>query len=232
MYKSKRYRKNQEMVPKEKSYTIPEAVGAVKKLANAKFDESVDIAFRLGVDPKYSDQMVRGNVVLPHGTGKTKKVVVLTKNSDKEAEAKKAQADYVGADDLIEKIKGGWFDFDVLVVTPEIMRDLSKLGKVLGPKGLMPSPKAGTVTNDIGQAVDEIKKGKVEFKVDKTGNVHIAIGKASFEEQKLQDNIEVAIKAVVSARPAAAKGQYIKTCSLSSTMGPGLRLDLKDAVSV
>jgi len=220
------------MVPKEKSYTIPEAVGAVKKLANAKFDESVDIAFRLGVDPKYSDQMVRGNVVLPHGTGKTKKVVVLTKNSDKEAEAKKAQADYVGADDLIEKIKGGWFDFDVLVVTPEIMRDLSKLGKVLGPKGLMPSPKAGTVTNDIGQAVDEIKKGKVEFKVDKTGNVHIAIGKASFEEQKLQDNIEVAIKAVVSARPAAAKGQYIKTCSLSSTMGPGLRLDLKDAVSV
>lgn len=229
MHKSKRYKKLEEVLEKKKLYSFPEAVAIIKKTSTAKFDESIDLALNLGVNPKYSDQMVRSTVVLPHGTGQSRKVVVLTNEESKEQEAKKAGADFIGFEDIIEKIKGGWFDFDVIVVTPGVMKDISKLGKVLGPKGLMPSPKAGTVTNDIEKAVKEIKKGKVEFKVDKTANLHMNVGKVSFTEDKIAENIAAAVLAVVKARPTAAKGQYIKSCTLSSTMGVGIKLDTKES---
>jgi large subunit ribosomal protein L1 len=203
--------------------TLEEAVRLLKEGRYAKFDESVDIAFRLGVNPKQSDQMVRGTVVLPHGTGKAKKICVLALG-EKVKEAEQAGAEYAGGEDLIEKIAGGWIDFDVVIATPDIMRAVGKLGRILGTKGLMPNPKSGTVTFDVRKAVEETKAGKVEFRVDKTSIINAAIGKVSFPEAKLVENAKTFIQAVLHARPAAAKGKYVQSLSLSSTMGPSFRI--------
>jgi large subunit ribosomal protein L1 len=200
-----------------------EAVKLVKEKAFAKFDETVEIAVRLGVDPRHADQVVRGTVVLPHGTGKSVRVLAITQG-DKAKEAEEAGADFVGID-YVAKIKDGWLDFDAIVATPDVMGQLGQLGKVLGPRGLMPSPKAGTVTFDIGKAIKEIKAGKIEFRVDRTGNLHAPIGRVSFDESKLQENLDAFMDTVVRAKPAAAKGTYIKTVTVSSTMGPGVRID-------
>jgi large subunit ribosomal protein L1 len=205
-------------------YPLAEAVRLVRGVKFAKFDESVDVAMLLGVDPKHADQMVRGTVVLPHGTGKSKRVAVIA-GGDRVKEAQDAGADYVGAEDMVEKIQGGFLDFEALVATPDMMRHVGKLGKILGPKGLMPNPKAGTVTPDVGKAVREIKAGKVEFRVDKTSIIHASIGKTSFDEKKLTENAETFIRAVQKAKPPAAKGKYFRTVSLSSTMGPGVEID-------
>ncbi len=220
----KNYLKSKELKTKDvQEYSLEEAVGLVKKAHFAKFDESVDISLRLGVNPKYSDQMVRGTVVLPHGTGKTKKICVIAAG-EKIKEAEEAGADYAGGDDLIEKISGGWIDFDVVIATPDVMRGVGKLGRILGTKGLMPNPKSGTVTFDIKKAVDETKAGKVEFRVDKTSIIHSPVGRVSFGEDKLVENARVLIQAVLQAKPAAAKGKYIRSMFLSSTMGPSFRL--------
>lgn len=220
----KNYLKAKEAAGQEdRQYTLEEAVGLVKKAKYAKFDESVDIAIRLGVNPKYSDQMVRGTVVLPHGTGKTKKICVIA-SGEKIKEAEAAGADYVGGDDLIEKIAGGWIDFDVVIATPDVMRGVGKLGRILGARGLMPNPKSGTVTFDLKKAVEETKAGKVEFRVDKSGIVHTIVGRVSFPEEKLVENVRTLVQAVVHARPAAAKGKYIRSIYLSSTMGPSFRI--------
>jgi large subunit ribosomal protein L1 len=208
-----------------KEYALEEAVGLVKKMAYAKFDETIDLAFNLGVDPRKSDQMVRGTVVLPHGSGKSLRVLVFAKG-EKEKEARDAGADFVGAEDLIEKITKGWLDFDKVVATPDIMGVVGKLGKVLGPRGLMPNPKLGTVTFDVSKAVKEIKAGKVEYKTEKAGVVHVPIGKVSFDEQKLVDNARAIIDSVNKAKPSTSKGRYLKKLSISSTMGPGLKVDL------
>jgi large subunit ribosomal protein L1 len=205
-------------------YGLAEAVKLVRDVRYAKFDESVDLAMLLGVDPKHADQMVRGTVVLPHGTGKSKRVAVIA-GGDKVKEAQEAGADHVGAEDLVEKIQGGFLDFEALVATPDMMRLVGKLGKVLGPKGLMPNPKAGTVTMEVGKAVREIKGGKIEFRVDKTAIIHAPIGKISFDEKKLEENASAFIRAVLKAKPAAAKGKYFRTVSVSSTMGPGVVID-------
>ncbi len=205
-------------------YGLAEAVKLVRDVRYAKFDESVDLAMLLGVDPKHADQMVRGTVVLPHGTGKSKRVAVIAAG-DKVKEAQEAGADHVGGEDLVEKIQGGFLDFEALVATPDMMRLVGKLGKVLGPKGLMPNPKAGTVTMDVGKAVREIKGGKIEFRVDKTAIIHAPIGKISFDEKKLEENASAFIRAVLKAKPAAAKGKYFRTVSVSSTMGPGVVID-------
>jgi len=202
---------------------LPEAVKLVKELASAKFDESVDVATRLGVDPRKADQLVRGTVVLPHGTGKTVRVLVIAQG-EKEAEAKEAGADYVGVE-FVDKIQQGWLDFDVCVATPDLMGKVGPLGRVLGPRGLMPTPKAGTVTFDIGRAVEEIKAGKIEFRVDKTGNVHAPIGKASFSQEQLEANLAAFMDQIVRAKPSAAKGTYLKSVTVSSTMGPGVSID-------
>jgi len=207
-----------------KEYALEEAVGLVKKMAYAKFDETVDLAFNLGVDPRKSDQMVRGTVVLPHGSGKSVRVLVFAKG-EKEKEARDAGADFVGAEDMVEKITKGWLDFDKVVATPDIMGVVGKLGKVLGPRGLMPNPKLGTVTFDVGKAVKEIKAGKVEYRAEKAGVVHVPIGKASFDEQKLIDNARAIIDSVNKAKPSTSKGRYLKKLSISSTMGPGLKVD-------
>ncbi len=207
-----------------KPYGLKEAVELVKKSAYAKFDESVDLALRLGVDPKQSDQMVRGTTVLPHGTGKKLRVLVFAKG-EKEQEAREAGADYVGADDLIEKIKGGWMDFDQAVATPDLMASVSKLGKILGPRGLMPNPKAGTVTFELGKAIADIRKGRVEYKIEKAGIVHVPVGKVSFDAQQLYDNAHTILESIIKAKPASSKGRYLKSVTLSSTMGPGIRLD-------
>lgn len=200
-----------------------EALRIVKENAFARFDETVEVAVRLGVDPRHADQIVRGTVVLPHGTGKTQRVLVLTQG-EKVREAEEAGADYVGME-YVEKIKEGWVDFDVAVATPDVMGQVGQLGRILGPRGLMPSPKAGTVTFDVGRAVREIKAGKIEFRVDRTGNVHAAIGRVSFEVEKLRENFEALMETIVRAKPAAAKGTYIRGVTVSSTMGPGVRID-------
>ncbi len=214
-----------EKVEKGKEYSLENAIQKVKELTYVKFDETVDIVFNLGVDPRKSDQMVRGTVVLPHGTGKTLRVLVFAKG-EKELEAKQAGADFVGADDLVEKINKGWLDFDKVVATPDIMGVVGKLGKVLGPRGLMPNPKLGTVTFDVAKAVKEIKAGKVEYKTEKAGVVHVPIGKVSFDAQKLLDNAKAIIDSVNKAKPSTSKGRYMKGISVSSTMGPGLRVDV------
>ena len=205
-------------------YALREAVDVVKKSAYAKFDESVDIALPLGVDPKRSDQMGRGTTALPHGTGKKVRVLVFAKG-DKEQEAREAGADYVGSDDLMEKIKGGWMDFDYAISTPDLMASVGKLGKQLGPRGLMPNPKTGTVTFEVGKAVAEIRKGRVEFKVEKAGIVQVAVGKVSFDIDKLYDNPSPILESVIKAKPASCKGRYLKSATISSTMGPGVQLD-------
>jgi large subunit ribosomal protein L1 len=205
-------------------YSLREAVALVKQTAYAKFDESVDLALRLGIDPKRSDQMVRGTTVLPHGSGKKVRVVVFAKG-EKEQEARAAGADYVGADDLIEKIKGGWMEFDQAIATPDLMGAVGKLGKVLGPRGLMPNPKTGTVTFEVGKAIAEIRKGRVEYKAEKTGIVQVPVGKVSFDPDKLYDNASAVLESVLKAKPASVKGRYLRSATISSTMGPGIRLD-------
>ena len=223
---SKRYAQAATLVDRKKNYPLQEAVALLKEMPKAKFDETVELSVSLGLDPEKTDQLVRGTVVLPHGTGTTRKVLVFCKG-EREIEARQAGADYIGAADLIEKIQGGWLDFDVAIATPELMRDVSKLGKVLGPRGLMPNPKVGTVTEDVAKAVTEVKKGKVEFKMDKLANLHVVIGKLSFAEPQLAENAQAVLGAVVRAKPAAAKGQFIKRVSVSSTMSPGVFLDVK-----
>lgn len=208
-----------------KEYSIEEAISLVKEGAVAKFDETVDMAINLGVDAKKSDQMVRGTVVLPYGTGKSVRVLVFAKG-EKEKEAKEAGADYVGAEDLVEKIQQGWLEFDKTVATPDLMGLVGKLGKILGPRGLMPNPKLGTVTFDIAKAVNEIKAGKVEYKVEKAGIVHVPVGKASFDKEKLLENTMAILKSVTKAKPATSKGKYIKKITLSSTMGHGIKIDI------
>ena len=208
----------------DRPHTIEEAVPLMQKVKFAKFDETVELAMRLGVDPKHADQMVRGTVVLPNGLGKSKKVLAIA-GADKQREAKDAGADHIGGEELVEKIQGGWMDFDAVVATPDMMRAVGKLGKVLGPRGLMPNPKTGTVTMDIGRAVKEIKAGKVEFRVDKTGIIHAPVGKTSFATDSLVANTHALVDSIVRAKPAAAKGKYLKSVTLSSTMGPGVRID-------
>lgn len=212
-----------------KEYGIEEAVDLLKKSAQAKFDETVELAVNLGVDPKKSDQMVRGSVLLPHGTGKKVRVLVFAKG-EKEKEAERAGADFVGGDDLIEKIKQGWLDFDKAVATPDMMGSVGKIGKILGPRGLMPNPKMGTVTFDVGKAVAELKAGKVEFRVEKAGIVHMPIGKVSFTQEAILENARAAINSIIKAKPAASKGKFLKRLSLSSTMGPGIRVDAAKVV--
>jgi large subunit ribosomal protein L1 len=221
---SKRLNETAKLVDKMKLYPLDEAVALAKQTAKAKFDETVEIHIRLSIDPKQSDQIVRGTVTLPNGIGKSRKVAVIAKGEKlKEAEANGADA--AGAEDLIEKISKGWLDFDVLVATPDTMKDLSKLGKVLGPKGLMPNPKAGTVTFEVGKTIKELKLGRVEYKNDSYGIIHCSVGKASFAPEKLAENIKTLAEAVLRAKPSSAKGQYIKSISLSTTMGPGIKLD-------
>ena len=220
--RGKKYLKARELKTKTE-YTIEEAVSLIKKAKFAKFDESVEIAMRLGVNPKQSDQMVRGTIVLPHGTGKTKKICVLA-SGEKIKEAEDAGADYAGGDELVEKIAGGWIDFDVVIATPDIMRGVGKLGRILGTKGLMPNPKSGTVTFDIKKAVEETKAGKVEFRIDKTSIIHSTVGKVSFSENKLAENVKTFLAAVQHARPSAAKGKFIRSMFLGSTMGPSFKI--------
>ena len=221
---SKRYDASAAKIAPEKPYSLDEAIGVLKAMPAAKFDESVDLSFRLGVDPKHADQMVRGAVVLPHGIGKTVRVAVFAKG-EKEREAREAGADTIGAEDLVEKVQGGWMDFDTAIATPDLMGQVGRLGKVLGPRGLMPNPKLGTVTFDISRAVREAKAGKVEFRVDKAGNIHTPVGKRSFNEQQLRDNAMALIEAIVRAKPPAAKGNYLRSLTVSSTMSPGVPID-------
>jgi large subunit ribosomal protein L1 len=224
---SKRFKKALEVVDGKKAYSLKEAVGVLAKFPKAKFNETIDLAFRLGVDPKQSDQMVRGTVPLPHGSGKLVRVLVFAKGAAAEA-AKAAGAENVGFEDMIAKCNGGWSDFDVAVATPEAMVEVRKLGKVLGPRGLMPNPKTGTVTEDTAKAVKEVKAGRVEYKVDKAGNVHVIVGKASFKPEQLEENARAVIEAVAKARPTSVKGEYIHSCTLSATMSPPVRVDVRE----
>jgi len=221
---AKRLNEMSKLVDADKLYSIKEASALVKQTAKAKFDESVEIHIRLGIDPKQSDQIVRGTILLPNGIGKTRKVAVIAKG-EKQLEAKDAGADNFGSTELVEEIAKGWLDFDVLVATPDSMKDLSKVAKILGPKGLMPNPKAGTVTFDIKETVKALKKGRVEYKNDSYGIIHSSVGKASFEQEKIAENISAFVEAVIKSKPSAAKGQYVKSISISSTMGPGIYID-------
>ena len=222
---AKRVAANTTKVDRDKKYSIEEAAKGAKECATAKFDETIELAFHLGVDPRHADQMVRGSVALPHGTGKAARVVVLCKSDAQVKDAKEAGAVEVGADDIVAKITGGWTDFDALVAAPDMMAAVGKLGKILGPRGLMPSPKAGTVTPQVGKAVEEIMKGKIEYKVDKFANIHVPVGKASFDEAKIAENAKAVVDAIQKAKPSSCKGVYLKSCSMSSTMGPGFKLD-------
>ena len=221
---TKRLKATEALIDRTKTYSVEEAMDIVKKAPAAKFDESVDLSLRLGVDPKHADQMVRGAIVLPHGIGKTVRVAVFAKG-EKEREAREAGADVVGAEDLVEKIQGGFMDFDSTIATPDLMGQVGRLGKVLGPRGLMPNPKMGTVTFDVARAVREVKAGKVEFRVDKAGNVHVQVGRKSFPQESLVANAMALLEAVVKAKPAASKGVYLRSLTLSTTMGPGIPVD-------
>jgi large subunit ribosomal protein L1 len=225
---SKRYRKALENVDTKISYPLKSAVEVLAKFPKAKFNETVEVAFKLGVDPKQSDQMVRGTVPLPHGSGKTVKVLVFTRNGDAADAARAAGAEFVGFEELIKKCVEGWTDFDVAIATPEAMIEVRKLGKVLGPRGLMPNPKTGTVTDDTAKAVKEVKAGRVEFKLDKAGNVHVPIGKANFTPAQLAENARAVIEAVAKARPASVKGSYLQSCTLSATMSPPVNVDVRE----
>ena len=219
----KRFAEAAKLVDRSKTYAIEEAVALAKQTSTVKFDASVEVSFRLNVDPRHADQQIRGAMVLPNGTGKTQKVCVITQGA-KEQEAKDAGADYVGGSELLDQISKGWLDFDVIVATPDMMGQLGKLGRLLGPKGLMPNPKTGTVTMDVAKAIEDIKKGKVEYRVDKEGNINLMIGKTSFEDQALVENFKAIYSTIAKARPAAVKGTYIKNLVLSTTMGPGIRV--------
>jgi large subunit ribosomal protein L1 len=220
----KKYKEAAALVDRAKRYSLAEAIGLAKKTAKVKFDETVDLAVNLGVDPKQADQMVRGTVVLPHGTGKKVRILVFAKG-EKEKEARDAGADHVGAEDLADKIQKGWTEFDTVVATPDIMALVGKLGKVLGPRGLMPNPKTGTVTFDVAKAIKDIRAGKVEYRVDKAGIVHVSVGKASFEENKLLENAKSVLESILKAKPSSSKGKYLKAAAMSTTMGPGIKMD-------
>ncbi|MDP8233340.1 MAG: 50S ribosomal protein L1 [Candidatus Saelkia tenebricola] len=222
---NKRNKAVQSMIDREKEYTVSEAVGILKEIPSVKFNETLEVSCKLNVDAKKSDQMVRGSVVLPHGLGKDVRVLVFCKG-EKEKEAHDAGADFIGAEDLVEKIKSGWLDFDVVITTPDMMREVGKIGKVLGPRGLMPSPKNGTVTDQISRAVKESKSGKLDFKMDRTGNINVGVGKISFDQEQLVENVRVFLDALMKAKPSAAKGQLIKETFVSTTMGPGLMVSL------
>jgi large subunit ribosomal protein L1 len=224
MKRGNNYRTNSERIDNGRLYELDEACELLLGLSKAKFDESVDVAVKLGVDPRHADQMVRGTLVLPNGTGKTVRVLVLTQGA-KEAEAKEAGADHVGNDDYIQKLQDGWTDIDVIIATPDMMGKVGKLGRVLGPRGLMPNPKVGTVTMDVGKAVSDAKAGRVEYRVDKAGNIHCAVGRRSFEPKALAENIEALLRELNRAKPAAAKGTYMHSCSISSTMSPSIKID-------
>ncbi|AAR36258.1 50S ribosomal protein L1 [Geobacter sulfurreducens] len=224
---AKKHREALAKIDRSRTYPLVEGIESVKSAAYAKFDETVEVAVRLGVDPRHADQMVRGAVVLPNGLGKDVRVLVFAKG-EKEKEAREAGADYVGAEDLVTKIQEGWFEFDTAIATPDMMGVVGKIGKLLGPRGLMPNPKVGTVTFDVGRAVKESKAGKVEFRVEKAGIVHAPVGKVSFDADKLKENLLALVEALLKAKPSAAKGTYVKKISISSTMGPGLNLDISD----
>jgi large subunit ribosomal protein L1 len=227
---SKRTKVFKEKFDKNKEYSLADAIKSLKEFSAVKFDETLDCAIRLGVDPRHADQMVRGTVSLPNGTGKEVRVLVIAKGAKAE-EAKQAGADHAGFEEYLEKIKGGWADVDVIIATPDSMGELGKLGRVLGPKGLMPNPKSGTVTNDVAQAVKEVKAGKIEFRVEKAGIVHASLGKLSFTEQQLEENARAFIQTILKMRPASAKGQYVRSLYLTSTMGPGLKISREETAS-
>ncbi len=228
--KGKKYLTTQEKFDKNNMYPLDKAINLVKELSYVKFDESIDIAVRLNVDPRHADQMIRGTVILPHGTGKTVKILVFAKG-EKATEAQQAGADFVGLEEIIEKIKDGWLEFDVAIATPDVMSLVGRLGKILGPRGLMPNPKVGTVTNDVVKAVKESKAGKIQYRVDKAGNIHAPIGKVSFELDKIEGNAHSIIDSLIQAKPSTIKGQYIKNISISSTMGPGIKVDISDVLN-
>lgn len=227
MAKSRRVAKAREAIDRQKNYTLEETVASIKNLATAKFDETIEVALNLGVNPKYSDQVVRGTCMLPHGTGKTVRVLAFARG-DKAEEAREAGADFIGDEETAQKITDGWLEFDVVIASPDMMGVVGKLGRVLGPRGLMPNPKTGTVTMDVGTAVKDSKGGKISFRVDKTGNLHVPVGKASFEEQALKENILSFMEKVIQLRPSSTKGRYINNMAVSSTMGPGIKVDIND----
>lgn len=230
MKRGKRYKTAAESVDRETLFELEKAVSLVKEASTAKFDETIELSANLGVDPRHADQQVRGTVILPHGTGKKIKVLVLARG-EKEKEAEEAGADFIGADEYIPKLQGGWFDVDVIIATPDLMGEVGKLGRILGPRGLMPNPKSGTVTFDVAKGVKDVKAGKIEYRVDKGANLHIPVGKRSFDENKLLENIQVLIREILRAKPASSKGRYVKSMSLSPTMGPSVRLDSQAVIN-
>jgi len=230
MNHSRRYSANQELIDKTREYALADGIELIKKAANAKFDETIELTLNLGVDPRYADQNIRGTVILPHGTGKKVRVLVLTQG-EKVKEAEEAGADHAGLEDYIKQIEDGWFEFDVCIATPDVMRHVGKLGRALGTRGLMPNPKTGTVTNDIAQAVKEAKAGKISFRVDKYGILHVVVGKASFSAEQLSENVRGMLSTVMKMKPVALKGTYLRKVSLSSTHGPGIKIDKQSALA-